>query len=88
MILRIGVGVTQEWVEEAVPLLERAGLQQVRRRVPAQAEGEYIECDFDGGAEPLEARFLFEQLAQVRAIVARSMVPHITVQFVADTAHA
>lgn len=84
MVLRIGVGVTREWVEEAAPLLEQAGLRLVRQFSPPEAEGEYVECDFDGGDDPIDATVLFDRVAQVRAVVARSMVPGLTVRFVPD----
>lgn len=83
MKLRIGVGVTEEWVEQAVPLLEASGLRMVASSIAPGSEGEYVECDFDydgsRGGEPEE---LFDLVERVRAIVEGSMVPRMHVRFV------
>ena len=84
MKIRIGVGVTQEWVEEAVPVLERAGLRETGRGTPPEGDGEYVECDYDCGCDAVDAEAVFAALSSVREIVGRSLVPHLTICFVED----
>lgn len=83
MKLRIGVGVTEEWAEQAVPLLEALGLKMVSSRVAPGSEGEYVECDFDYvGPRGVESEDLFDVLDRVREVVGGSMVPSTDIRFV------
>lgn len=83
MMIRIGVGVTREWEEDALPLLMRAGLRVVGRATAPEAEGEWMACDLEC-TDPITSDTLFAVLDRVRAIVAESMVPHISIVFVAS----
>lgn len=82
MILRIGVGLTEEWVERARPALLEAGFVQVAQAVVPGSDGEFIECDFD-----LEARGVLSLddwlrlVRRIEAIVDESMVPHVRWHF-------
>jgi hypothetical protein len=85
MRLRIGVAVTEEWAEEALPALEAGGLHLVASAAVPGSDGEYVECDFDLVGAGLSPDALHGLIARVRAIVDRSCAPALDIRFIAES---
>jgi hypothetical protein len=89
MRFEIGVGVTEEWVEQAFPLLEEAGFKIVGTGRAKGSDGEYIWCEIDyQGESPLPFERMVELISRVRGIVDSSMVPGIDLSIVRDQENA
>lgn len=86
MLLEIEVWGSREWYEQALPLLQEAGLRDLPDLSWADPEtdGERMICRFDLGDphHPLDATCLSDVLSRVRAAVMAGEAPSIEMRFV------